>query len=106
MPIVPSEVTIQNNQKVALHLVPTLAGNPAPVSGVPIWSVDDPLKIALAPTVNGMAATATAVGPVGDATVTVTAQGTGGSLTAQALIHVIPQFADAVVITNDPPVVQ
>ena len=54
-------------------------GNPAPVDGVPQWLVDNPNVLALAPAADGMSCLVSAVGPLGDATVTVKADADLGS---------------------------
>lgn len=48
-------------------------GNPAPVDGAPVWMTDNPNVIALTPSADGKACTVVAVGPLGTAKVTMTA---------------------------------
>ncbi len=45
-------------------------GNPAVLDGVPEWSVDNPNVLALTPAADGLSCDVSAVGPIGDATVT------------------------------------
>jgi hypothetical protein len=48
-------------------------GNPGQVDGVPEWLVDNPNVLQLTPAADGMSCVALAVGPLGNATVTLKA---------------------------------
>jgi hypothetical protein len=48
-------------------------GNPAPVDGVPVWLTDNTELLALTPAADGLSCLVAAVGPLGTATVSVTA---------------------------------
>ena len=61
-------------QKVALSVTFTsAAGNAAPVDGVPVWASSDETIVSVVASEDGLSAVATAVGPVGQAQVSVTA---------------------------------
>lgn len=65
---------LKDDQKVKLSILPVDAkGNPAAVDGVPVWASSDDGVIAVIPSADGLSATATAVGKVGTAQVSVTA---------------------------------
>jgi hypothetical protein len=69
-------VSISDVQKVSLSIsVTDAAGNPAPVDGVPSWSSNDPSNsvVSLAPATDGLTCEVSAVGPLGAAQVTVSA---------------------------------
>lgn len=68
------EVVLTNAQKVRIRVEPADEyGNPAPVDGVPVWSLSDPSLITLELEPDGMSGYAITVGPVGTCTLTVTA---------------------------------
>jgi hypothetical protein len=48
-------------------------GNPAPVQGVPVWASSMPTVLAVTPAPDGMSCLAKAVGPLGTAQLSVTA---------------------------------
>lgn len=50
-------------------------GNAAPLEGVPTWASSDETVLTVTAAADGMSATAVTVGPLGSATVTVSAQG-------------------------------
>ena len=57
-------------------------GQPAPVDGIPVWASSDETIVTVTPAVDGMSAVVAAVGPLGTAKVSVTADadlGTGVS---------------------------
>lgn len=67
-------------QKVVLSIRPVdAAGNPAPVDGVPTWSVSDPTLLSVSPAGDGMSAVVTANGPLGSAQVSVSADADMGA---------------------------
>lgn len=67
-------LTLSVTQEVAVSIQPVDArGNPAPVDGVPAWAVSDGALLSLAVSDDGLSAVVTALGPVGVAQVTVTA---------------------------------
>lgn len=51
----------------------TAKGNPAPVDGVPEWSVSDPTILSVEPAADGMSAEVKAIGPLGSCQVSNTA---------------------------------
>ena len=73
-------------QKVALSVTFTdAAGNPAVVDGAPVWASSDSSVLTVDSSVDGLSAVATAVGPLGQAQVSVTADADlGVGLTAIA----------------------
>lgn len=63
-----------DDQKVTLSIAPVdAAGNPAPVDGVPSWSLSDTKYIGLEVADDGMSATAIAIGLLGTTQVQVAA---------------------------------
>lgn len=68
----------------ATHQVPVSvdfqdkSGQPARVDGIPQWSTDNSELLALAPAEDGMSCLVSAVGPLGEATVTLTADADRG----------------------------
>jgi hypothetical protein len=66
--------TLKDNQKVTLTISPVDArGNAATVDGAPVWATSDEAILIVTPTEDGLGATATAVGPLGNAQITVNA---------------------------------
>ncbi len=67
-------LTLLDTQKVPLSIAPVDAvGNPAPVDGIPEWTVSDSAVLAIEVADDGMSALVTTVGPLGDAQVNVSA---------------------------------
>ena len=67
-------LTLTDVQKCALSIQPVDAkGNPAPVDGIPAWTVSDAALLTLQTAADGLSATVLAVGPLGNGQVTVTA---------------------------------
>lgn len=61
-------------QKATLKIAPVGAkGNPAPVDGVPAWSVADPTILTITPAADGLSADVASVGPLGASQVNVSA---------------------------------
>jgi hypothetical protein len=68
------EMILQDIQKVTLSITPVdAAGNPAKVDGAPVWESTDTTVVSLEVATDGLSAVATAVGPLGTAQVSVTA---------------------------------
>lgn len=71
---------LQDIEKVALTIAPVdAAGNPAKVDGAPVWVSSDSAVVEVVAATDGLSAVATAVGPLGSARVTVTADADLGS---------------------------
>lgn len=88
-------------QKVVGSIAPKdAAGNPAPVDGIPVWSSSDPAIVTVTAAPDGMSAVVEAVGPLGTAQVSVTADADTGegvtTITALADIEVLASQATAV----------
>ena len=67
-------IVLTDMQKDLLSIQPRdAAENPAPVDGVPTWTVSDETILSLAVAPDGLSAVVTAVGPLGTAQVTVSA---------------------------------
>ena len=67
-------LVLTDMQKVSLTVAfTTAAGNSAVVDGIPDWDVSDESILDIEPSEDGLSAAVTAVGPVGDAQVVVTA---------------------------------
>lgn len=65
---------LKDSQQALVKIAPkSKAGNPAAVDGAPVWQSSDPTVVLVTPEADGLSATVSAVGPVGVATVTVTA---------------------------------
>ena len=65
---------LTDSQKVKLTIAPVnSAGNPAPIDGVPEWSVSDSTLLDIVVDTDGMSATVSAVGPLGSVQVNVSA---------------------------------
>lgn len=102
-------LTLTDIQEVVLSIAPKdEEGNPAPLDGVPTWSSSDAAIVTVTAAADGLSATAATVGPLGTATVTVTAQGdlTGGgtdTLTDTVTIDVTGSKASALNVTPGTP---
>lgn len=85
-------------------------GNPAPVDGVPVWTVSDPNIIDLQVSDDGLTAEAITKGPLGPCQVTVTADADMGegnrSITGTLDIEVRASEAVTVGITAGTPVLR
>lgn len=81
-------------------------GNPAPVDGVPSWGVDNPNVLALTPSPDGLSCLVAAVGPLGNARVSIQADADlGAGVEAVAGVYdveVVAGKAAAVQITAGP----
>ena len=67
-------LVLTDEQKVALTVAfTTAAGNPAKIDGIPKWQTSDETILTITPDADGQTATATTVGPIGTAQVSVTA---------------------------------
>lgn len=67
-------LTLTSSQKATLTVsFLDKKGNPAPVDGAPTWGVDNPNVAALVPSVDGLSAEVSAIGPLGTALVSVQA---------------------------------
>ena len=68
------ELTIKDDESKGLAVVfKSIKGNVAKVDGIPVWTTSDSAILTVASAPDGMGATITAVGPVGQAQVVVTA---------------------------------
>lgn len=95
-------------QKVVGSIAPKdAAGNPAPVDGIPVWASSDPAIVTVTAAPDGMSAVVEAVGPLGTAQVSVTADADTGegvtAITALADIEVLASQATVVGINFDVP---
>src|SRR5262245_36595978 len=81
-------------------------GNAAPVDGAPVWAVDNPNVLAITPAADGLSCTIAAVGPLGNARVSIQADcdmGAGYEAVAGVFdVEVVAGRASAVVITGGP----
>lgn len=84
--------------------------NPAPVDGVPEWSVDNSEMLALTPAADGLSCVVSAVGPLGAANVTVKADADLGSgvtaIIGTAEIQITGGTATTISIDADAPTEQ
>lgn len=80
------------------------AGNPAPVDGVPAWSVSDSTKLTLDVAADGMSAFVIAVGPLGTSQVQVSADADMGAgvTTIQGILDVEVVSGPAVNVVLNP----
>ena len=95
---------ITDVQKVVGSIAPQdAAGNPAPVDGVPVWESSDTSIVTVTAAPDGMSAVVEAVGPLGTAQVSVSADADTGegvvTITALADIEVLASQATAVGIS-------
>jgi len=76
-------LTLTDIQKVSFTIsIVDVVGNPAPVQGVPVWASSNPEFVSLTVADDGMSAVAEAVGPLGSAQISVTADADlGGGVT-------------------------
>jgi hypothetical protein len=66
--------TLTDVQQVTLAITAVDArGNPAKLDGAPVWASSDTALLTIAPAADGLSCVATAVGPLGTAQITVTA---------------------------------
>ena len=91
-------------QKVIGSIAPKdAAGNPAPVDGIPVWASSDTAVITVTAAPDGMSAVVEAVGPLGTAQVSVSADADTGegvtTITALVDIEVLASEATALGIT-------
>ena len=98
-------------QKVGLSVsFVTAKGNPAQVDGAPVWSVSDATVLSVVPSADGLSAEVVAVGPLGTAQVSVTADadlGTGVTALVGTLdVQVVASEAASIVINAGAPVAQ
>jgi len=83
-------VTMSDTQQVVITISAVDAkGNPATISGIPTWSVDDVTIAVVVPAADGMSALVKAAVHTGTATVTATATSGGTTLTGQVLVTVV-----------------
>lgn len=69
-----TQITMTNSQQATATIKPVdKKGQPAPVDGVPVWASSDETIITVTPSTDGMSAVVAAVGPLGAAKVSVTA---------------------------------
>ena len=82
-------------------------GNPAPVDGIPTWTVSDPALLTFATNADGMGGTLVTVGPTGTGQVTVTADADLGAgvttITGILDVIVVAGMAANVVVTAGTP---
>lgn len=81
------QLTITQETKVATKIVDA-RGNPAQVDGIPTWQIDNPNVVALTPSSDGLSCLVAAVGPIGTAIVSMTADADLGSGT-ETLIGIL-----------------
>lgn len=76
-------ITMTNSQQATASIQPVDKRNqPAPVDGIPVWASSDETIVTVTPAADGMSAVVAAVGPLGTAKISVTADadlGTGVS---------------------------
>lgn len=75
-------------QSVVLNAVTTKNGIDAPVVGVPVWTTSDSTKVGLEPTADGNSCKVKSKGPTGSCTVTCTAIGGSGTITANHTVTI------------------
>lgn len=69
-----TNLAMTNSQKATATIaIVDKAGQPAPVDGIPVWASSDATIITVTPAADGMSADVVAVGPLGKANVSVTA---------------------------------
>lgn len=103
-----TKMNLQDSQVVTLSIQPAdKKGNPAPVDGVPVWLSSNTELITVVASADGLSAVATAVGPLGTATVSVTADADLGAGTTELAgtldITVISGAASTIKITAGTP---
>ena len=103
--------TMTDSQKASLQIKPVdKRGNPAPVDGVPVWASSDVNTITVAPAADGMSCEITAVGPLGQCQVTVSADadmGTGvTTITGVLDVQIIAGAAASLAISAGAPTEQ
>jgi len=101
--------TLTDIQQVTLAITAVDArGNPAKLDGAPVWATSDAALLTVTPSADGMSCVATAVGPLGTAQVTVTADADLGAgireLTGLLDIEIIASEALNVTIVPGTPV--
>jgi len=70
------ELVITDSQQFKVEIQPVdKAGNPGTLASVAMWSTSDPTILTVAPAADGMSAVVSAMGKLGTAQVTVTAEG-------------------------------
>lgn len=81
-------------------------GNPAPLDGAPSWESSNPEVLVVAPAADGMSATVSAIGPLGSAQVTVSADARLGpdtkTITGTLDVEVTASEAATIEITPGP----
>lgn len=96
-----TQMNMTDSQQVSLTIKPVdKKGNAAPVDGVPAWASSNTEVVTVTPAPDGMSAIAAAVGPLGSATVSVTADadlGAGVTEIAGSLDIIITAGAAATV---------
>ncbi len=100
--------TLTDSQQVPVSVAITdKKGNPAKVDGVPVWQVDNPNVLALTPAADGMSCLVAAVGPLGTAKVSMTADADLGAGITEIIgvldIEVTGGTATTVVLTPGTP---
>lgn len=101
-------LVLTDMQKVALAVsFVDGAGNPAPVDGAPVWATSDTALLDVVAAADGLSAVATAVGPLGTAQVSVTADADLGSgvetLVGTLDVNIVPDKAVSVNIAAGTP---
>lgn len=83
-------------------------GNPAPIQGVPVWTLSDPTLVSSTPSADGLTDVFAALGPVGTETVTASAQNSQGQpiTSPPAIITIGAAPAVALVVDFGTPSVQ
>ena len=92
-------LTLTDEQKVSLSISPvTAAGNKANLDGPAIWSSSNPDIVSISASADGLSAVATAVGPIGNSQISVSADADlgAGVRTIAAILDVTVVAAEAV----------
>jgi len=97
--------TMTRTQKVTLLAQPLLGGKASILSEKPVWTVNDPLLVTLAPSGDGLLCDVKASGFTGIVIVTCTASGQT-ALTATVQITITNDFADTLNIKIIGPITQ
>ena len=101
--LVAFQLTITQECKVTTKIVDA-KGNPAQVDGIPAWLTDNPNVVALTPSSDGLSCLVAAVGPIGTATVSMTADADlgAGTETLVGIPVIAAGPAQAITLTPGP----
>lgn len=103
-----TQMQLKDTQQVILSIQPVdKKGNPAQVDGVPVWASSNTEVVTITAADDGLSATAVAVGPLGSAKISVTADADTGSgvteIAGSIDIDVVASAATTVTITAGTP---